>query len=164
MWKLTFGRRVLPMPILCLLLAACSEAPNQAPSPDAQSALQIHQAGTQMWAAFAGHDADGILSHYADDAVLMRSGEEMLRGKPAIAARITEEFKEFTVKDVDGRIAEVIASGNLGVETGTYDMNIVLLNGTPVSERGKYLHVWRREPDGQWKVIRYSPSPDAVPK
>ena len=151
-------------PILGLALAACSQAPSQAPSPDAAAAMQIHEAGTKIWAAFAGHDAGGILSHYAEDAVILRSGAEAVRGKAAIAALLTEEFKQFNVKDVDGRISEVVASGNLGVETGTYDMTLIMINGTPVSERGKYLHVWRREPDGAWKVIRYSPSSDAPPK
>ena len=115
----------------------------------------------KIWDAFSRLDAEGILARYADDAVLLPPGAPIVSGKTAIARRFADQFKQFTVKAVEGRISDVTISGDLAVETGTYTMSLALTDGTPVSEQGKYLHVWRRGAGGQWKVIRYMSSSDA---
>jgi uncharacterized protein (TIGR02246 family) len=148
--------------VLCLagLGAACASEPG--PSPDLVSAQQVQALGMKIWDAFSRLDVEGILARYADDAMIMPPGEPIVSGKAAIARRLTDQFKQFTVKSVDGRISDVVVGGDLAVETGTYTMSLVLTDGTPISEQGKYLHVWRRSSDGQWKVIRYMSSPDTA--
>ena len=48
----------------------------------------------------------------------------------------------------------VDVSGNLGVSSGTYEMSFDGPAGKPISDRGKYVVVWKKQADGSWKVIR----------
>jgi ketosteroid isomerase-like protein len=43
--------------------------------------------------------------------------------------------------------AEVSASGDIGWTAGTYDMT---MGG--VKDNGKYITLWRKQPEGTWKV------------
>jgi quercetin dioxygenase-like cupin family protein len=43
--------------------------------------------------------------------------------------------------------AEVSESGDVGYTTGTYQAT---MNGAP--EKGKYVTIWKKQPDGNWKV------------
>ena len=45
------------------------------------------------------------------------------------------------------------ASGNLGYTHGTYRRETVDGDGNPVLETGRYVTIWRRDEDGQWRVV-----------
>jgi hypothetical protein len=49
--------------------------------------------------------------------------------------------------------ADVGAGGDIGYTTGTYGMTMNDAAGTPMTENGKYVAVWKKQPDGQWKVV-----------
>jgi len=133
-------------------------------SADQVAAMYVRDSGAKIWDAFSHADAGGITAFYDDDAALMPPNAPIVKGKAAIAAALADEFKQFTVKSVDGRVSDVNVGRNLAVETGTYTFALALKDGAPVSETGKYMHVWRKTPDGQWKVIRYMSSSDAPAK
>lgn len=44
-------------------------------------------------------------------------------------------------------------SGDLAYSTGTYDMSFNDPTGKPITDRGKYATVWRKQADGTWKVV-----------
>ena len=137
--------------------AACSSPPSAATAQQ-----QIDSAALEIWDAVARSDAATVLRHYADDAILMGSGAPMVKGKPAVATFLDDLFKQNTFKTAKGRVTDITVSGDLAVETGTYEMTIVPKNGPEISDRGKYIHVWRRGPDGSWKVTRYIANSDVA--
>ena len=47
---------------------------------------------------------------------------------------------------------EVARSGELGYSTGTYLMSFKDPNGKTAEDRGKYVTIWEKAPDGKWKV------------
>ncbi len=47
--------------------------------------------------------------------------------------------------------AYVARSGEIGYTTGTYRMSD-RVKGKMLVDRGKYVTVWKHEPDGSWKV------------
>lgn len=49
--------------------------------------------------------------------------------------------------------ADVARSGDLGWTWGGYIFSVPGPNGIPMVSTGRYLNVWRRMPDGSWKVI-----------
>jgi uncharacterized protein (TIGR02246 family) len=124
---------------------------------------QIQAAANRIWSAVAKTDAAGALAEYADDAILLGPGAPMVQGKPAITKNLTEVFRTVSFKDVNGGITDITVSGDLGVETGTYSWTVVPSSGSPVPDKGKYIHVWARSSDGSWKVIRYIINTDLGP-
>ena len=49
--------------------------------------------------------------------------------------------------------ADVAASGDLGYTWGRWAYTDRGADGKPVTTRGTYVTVWRRQPDGAWKVV-----------
>ena len=49
--------------------------------------------------------------------------------------------------------ADVARSGDLAYMIGTYELSLNDASGKPVHDRGKYAEVWKKQTDGQWKVV-----------
>jgi len=160
--------------IVSIAFSACSPASNETPTASANASpsasdqtearRQIEAAAIEIWQAVARGDSAAILAHYADDALILGSGAPMLQGKPAVAAFLQGLFGGNTLKDVKGNVTDIMISGDLAVETGTYAMTIIPKNGNAVADKGKYIHVWKRSVDDSWKVVRYVPTSDIPPR
>jgi ketosteroid isomerase-like protein len=48
---------------------------------------------------------------------------------------------------------EVAQSGDLGYTYGTYQLTMNDPAGNPVTDRGKYITVWKKQADGSWKSV-----------
>ncbi len=59
-----------------------------------------------------------------------------------------------TITDMKATTNDLMVAGDLAVETGSYQLTMVPKKGKPTPEKGKYLTVWKRQPDGTWKIVR----------
>ena len=50
-------------------------------------------------------------------------------------------------------LSDVSAAGDLGYSIGTFELTVDDAEGNPVTRNGKYTTVWRKQEDGQWKVV-----------
>ena len=50
-------------------------------------------------------------------------------------------------------MADASRSSDLGYTQGTYEMTFKDAGGKQVSDKGKYVTVWKRQPDKSWKVV-----------
>jgi len=48
--------------------------------------------------------------------------------------------------------AEAAQSADLGYTTGSFEIHDKSADGTPVVRKGSYVTIWRKQPDGAWKV------------
>jgi uncharacterized protein (TIGR02246 family) len=96
--------------------------------------------------AFNGGDAAGVAKIYAEDARLMPPNSSIVQGRDAIEAYL----KEFvtTQAQLSFKLLTVHESADMCAAVGQYDMKIP---GAP-NDSGKYIEVWRRQPDGTWLV------------
>ncbi len=144
---------------LSLLVVACGQSSSTPAAPPAhdpnQDEAQIRAAANRIWAGVAANDAAAVLAEYADDAMLLGTGMATVRGKSAITEQLTGAFTVVSFRDVVGTATDIMVSGDLGVETGTYSWTIVPASGAAVPDVGKYVHVWKRQTNGAWKVVRY---------
>ena len=160
--------------IVSIAFSACSQASKETPAESANTSpsdsgqtearRQIEAAAVEIWQDVARGDSAAILAHYADDALILGSGAPMLQGKPAVAAFLQGLFGGNTLTDVKGNVTDIMISGDLAVETGTYAMTIIPKNGNTVADKGKYIHVWKKSVGGSWKVVRYAPTSDIPPR
>jgi uncharacterized protein (TIGR02246 family) len=147
-----------------LLLGCAATNTSELGSHSIAARQQIQAAADRVWTAVARTDAAAALAEYDDDAILLGPGTPMLQGKPAITKYIAGAFGAISFRDVVGTVTDIIVSGSLGVETGTYSWTVVPAGGSPVTDKGKYIHVWARSSDGTWRVIRYIVNSDAPPQ
>ena len=93
--------------------------------------------------------ADAFERYLTDDAVQLPNQGEVLHGRVAIVDSM-RALDDDWVLDWTPVHAEVSADGSLGWTWGRYEL---YRGATPEAKSlGKYLNVWRRGSDGQWRV------------
>lgn len=109
-------------------------------------------------------DINKFLSYYAADASVYPQGMPIATGSEAIRDALTKmsSMPGFALQWTATK-ADVSASGDLGYTTGTYQMTMNDAAGKPMTEKGKYVTVWKKQADGQWKVTNDIFNADAPP-
>jgi ketosteroid isomerase-like protein len=153
--------------VLLLSLAACTQAPPAAP-PDTRAADQkTIMDGETAWSAdMNSKDIEKIVSHYADDAILMDPDMPATKGKDAIRAGLKSFLadKNFALSFVPTAV-EASKSGDLAYSYGTYTLTMTNpKTKKPVTGHGKYATVYRKQADGSWKAILDINNADAPAK
>ena len=102
----------------------------------------------------------GFASWFADDGVALGNGAAPLIGKVAIAKSANWSPKDYqlTWTPTDGMMGP---SGDMGYTWGHFEGRSKDANGNPVLTSGRYITVWRKEPDGSWKVVLDAGANDA---
>lgn len=123
------------------------------PVEDTRASDAVKAADASFQQAIAAKDLDKIMSFYADDAVLMPAAKPLLTGKAAI----TNEWKELLAIPAfqnASKLTQVVVSrsSDMAYTRGSYETRLMGENGQLVTEPGKWLSVWRKQPDGSWRV------------
>jgi len=108
---------------------------------------------TQEWVlACNTKHLDDLLELYSPDALVLRSNYPPIRGAAAV--------REFFFGALDAGLGEVEIEpmrvdvvGDLAYEAGRCKALIPSATGKRREERGKYLWVLQRQPNGEWKVV-----------
>jgi uncharacterized protein (TIGR02246 family) len=126
-----------------------------APKVDAPADVAAIKAMSTAWGqAQTAGDAAALSDQYADDAVRLDPNAPMKMGKEAIHSALRAYFGQYRDEAVD--VAEdVRVIGDLAFARGTY-----VAKSTPkvpgaavVDDKGKWVDVYQRQPDGAWKMI-----------
>jgi ketosteroid isomerase-like protein len=135
--------------LACLLIAAAGCA--HVNSEGARRSLL--QADIQFDQAVAQRGVEAWVETFAEDGVMFPRNEPLLRGREKIGAEMAA-LGDPRKGSADLKIrwkplhAEVSPDGTLGWTYG--NAHIVSKQG---EQRAKYVTVWRRAPDGSWKVV-----------
>ena len=101
-------------------------------------------------------DAAALTNLYDENAVLMPKEEEPVIGKTAIG-----EYYKKLVADADFVPFTLTlnwnsfhVAGDIAIATSVFEGEVTR-NGKQIHFRGKNLLVWKKQPDGSWKIFRY---------
>jgi uncharacterized protein (TIGR02246 family) len=135
-----------------LVLAGCSTQP-PAPQIDLTNERTALMDADQAWSATV-NDVDKFLSFFADDAAFLPSGMPIAQGQDAIRAAATQilALPGFSLSWKASK-ADVSSTADLGYTIGTYELTVNSAEGKPETTVGKYCTVWKKQADGQWKVV-----------
>lgn len=145
--------------VVCLGLAVltvdCSNAP--APPPDTRAAdLQAVKDVEAAWVKdVTTKDPDKWASYFAEDGSGLYPGAGILDGKAAIKAAMTPILADpnFSLTFQSTR-AMASKGGDMVYSQGTYTMTMTdPKTKKPMTDKGKYLTVYTKQPDGSWKAI-----------
>lgn len=110
----------------------------------------------QLEATFAKDTAQGggaaFAKWFADDAVTIANGQQPVRGRDAIArsANWSPSAYQLTWTPTD---AVMSPAGDMGYTWGHYEGRSKDADGNAKVTAGRYFTIWRKEPDGSWKVV-----------
>jgi ketosteroid isomerase-like protein len=99
---------------------------------------------------------------FADDAVTLGNGQAPVRGRDAIARRANWSPSDYQLTWTP-QGGQMSPSGDMGFTWGSYEGHGKDRNGNPIVDKGRYMTIWKKQPDGNWKVVLDS-SNDAPPE
>jgi ketosteroid isomerase-like protein len=121
-----------------------------APSPDTTG--EIAAARDRFIAALQRGDAPGAAEAYTEDARLLAPSAELVAGRSSIArfwqAGIDAGVDSIELHALD---VEIEPGGETACEIGHYVLRLTPPSGEGVVDRGRYLLVYRHDPDGTWR-------------
>ena len=151
--------RSTPVALAALAVAACNagQSPNEAGEA-------IRAADEALQQAISKGDLERIASFYADDAVLLPTAEPIVTGKDAIRAEWKHVLGIPGMQNVSAlKQVDVSRSGDMGYSRGTYTSRMVGPKGEPLTEPGKWVSIWKKQSDGQWRIVVDTYNTDVMP-
>lgn len=145
--------------ILSGLTAASCGKPEPAPAPSPVSSTrsaskeELGKMNRDFAAALNAKDAKKAASYYAVDAVLYPPGEAPVHGREAIEAYWRGAIEQGGIREASVETIDAGSSGDLGYEIGTFVATVNGPEGKPMTDRGRFVELLRREPDGVWYSI-----------
>jgi ketosteroid isomerase-like protein len=127
-----------------------------APSEDASSVQPaertLRDLDAQWSKAAAAKDLEQTVAYYSEDAIVLPPNTASATTKEAIRNAWKDLFASpgFVIAWTPIRV-ELGKSADLAWVSGTYEVTMNDPTGKPIHDRGKYLEVWKRQPDGNWK-------------
>ncbi len=155
---------------LALSLGACDRSSAPAEANGAASATAdadaLEALDAEFLASIKAKDYDKSKTYYASDAVMVLPEMAPFKGTEPIGA----SFDDFA-KDPAGSFAAnnesvvVSSGGDLAYSQGTYTVSYTNSQTKQVENgQGYYLIVYKKQPDGSWKIVQdvSSPTPAAA--
>ena len=99
--------------------------------------------------AMRRHDSHAACGVYSENARLLPPASSAVVGRDQICA-FWEAGLNSGISDVEYQPSEIRGDDPLAYEVGRYVLRFESTDGKPLVERGHYIHVHERQPDGSW--------------
>ncbi|MGH9702005.1 MAG: YybH family protein [Candidatus Acidiferrales bacterium] len=145
-------KRFLTIAAILLFIGGISPANSTTKSSKGTDALL--KADSDFASATAEKGLEGFGSFLADDAATLRPNQPVISGKDSVVAAWVQLLNNHTLSITwKPMTASISASGDLGFTVGSYEITKTDDKGKQVVATGKYVTIWRKQPDGSWKVV-----------
>ena len=139
---------------VALLSLICGCANQSAPDNRSEDERLIRDMETMASEAVAARDLGRLISLYAEDASLFYADHPMVAGKDAIQETWMAIFaRPGFAMSIEPLKVEISNSGDLAFTHGAYTMTMKGATGKAVADKGEYAVVYKRQPDGKWKIV-----------
>ena len=126
-----------------------------AAAPDSGAVRRaVDSAHARLDSALLRNDGAAAVDVLAEDYVSMETPGRPVRGRALVRAKLDTLAKYGRVTDVDYPADGFDVSGDLAVKYGRYRLTYVPNGKSPETQSGDYMHVWRRQADGTWRLAR----------
>jgi len=130
-------------------ISQSSPSPSEKPSGVEQLLRDLDA----QWAkAAAAKDVEQTIAYYSDDAIVLPPNATSAATKEAIRNVWKDMFASpsLVISWQPTRV-QVGKSGEMAWVRGRYELTKNDASGKPIDDRGKYLEVWEKQTDGNWK-------------
>ena len=137
-----------PLTVLMIAIAGCTSSDTDVAAEEEA----VRQVDSEIVAAINANNIDAMLAFYAEDARMLPPGAQPVVGKDAIRD-LANAFVSAGVV-VTHNLEEVVVSkgGDLAYVSYSYELSFTGPEGTPVTETGKDITIYKKAADGSWKL------------
>jgi uncharacterized protein (TIGR02246 family) len=123
-------------------------------SGDAKLDSAVRKANAEWAAAMKTGDAAVIAAPYADRAVFVLTDGTCVQGRAEIEKLYRAGFEHAGLASSTKIVSKkLVRDGDLAYESGYAEVGVVK-EGKPIVRGSRYLTVWQRQADGEWRIIR----------
>lgn len=135
---------------------ACSSQ-NAAKNDAQHSNLQagVDSAANRLLTALRSDGTDSLLALMAEDVIIMPPNEPALKGKAAVRTWYGQFVKQMRTSSLKVTDRELFIGGDYATEVAGFEWTLIpVAGGASIIDRGSYMQLWRREPNGRWVFSR----------
>jgi ketosteroid isomerase-like protein len=110
----------------------------------------IRHAEEQLAAAFEAPDPTSWVDYYTEDAIFVGPGMPAIEGRSALL----EAARTFRISSMEITAESTLGSGDFASTLGRGSWVSGPEGSGAAHVRRRFLMVWRREPDGRWRIAR----------
>jgi len=112
----------------------------------------LHDLDAEWAKAAAAKDVERTIAFYSDDAIVLPPNATSATSKESIRNAWKDMLASpGLVITWEPKKVKLGKSGEMAWVSGTYELTMNDASGKPTNDRGKYLEVWERQSDGNWK-------------
>ena len=140
--------------VVSLSLGGVVGCNGEAPDTRAADEQTIRTAEVEAVDAWNAGDVEAYLVSYPEGSSWLPPNSPIVSGPEAIRELASQlAANPGFALNVQPTDVEVARAGDLAYLVGTYELRLNDAEGNPVTERGKYVEVWRKHPDNTWKHV-----------
>jgi ketosteroid isomerase-like protein len=99
---------------------------------------------------------ESILKFYASDAVFLQPNGDRITGSAALRTLFQNIMATFN-SDLALRSQNLETSGDLAYDSGEFQETLTTIaTGAKITSKGSYIMIFKRAPDGGWKIIQHA--------
>jgi ketosteroid isomerase-like protein len=148
----TLPRAAIGCGALALILFASGCGTSTPKDTRAADETTIRNLDTQWAKSAAAKDVDATVGYYSDDASLLAPNTPIASDKRSIRASWTALLGPDASLTWQATKVEVARSSDLAYVMGTYQLTMNDPQGRPANDTGKFVEVWKKQADGNWKT------------
>ena len=142
---------LIMLTVLAAALLGCQpKAPADLTETDREAIREVTAGALRIvresddWTVYTNH-------YYTPDAIVFPPNAEAVTGRE----NIVSFFESFpTITEMQFNMVEIGGAGDMAYVYGRYSLTMDTGGEKPVQDVGKYIEIWKRQPDGAWKVSR----------
>jgi ketosteroid isomerase-like protein len=150
------GKRVMFLIGVSVILVAagCTSAPSPAPDTRAADEAAVRKADGDWAKAAQTKQVDAWMAFYSDDAVALPPNDKVANTKDSIRKSVGEllALPGLAISWQPTKV-EAARSGDIAYSSGAYVFTANDAHGKPTTENGKYVEIWKKQADGNWKCV-----------
>jgi uncharacterized protein (TIGR02246 family) len=138
--------------IALAVFVACERGGGGDDAADELARAEIDSLGRQWEESANTAQVERLVEIYAPDAVILPPGGPVIEGSETIRELFRQEFERFDTK-LAFTTQEIEVEGDMAYRRGRYVWRgTPRLSGQTIETTNKFLEVWRRQPDGSWRI------------